>query len=177
MEKQTEKIKRFSKVICVLLRIVTIVLIILAAVELVAWIWSAYNLGTEMVTINGVDMNMPLLFKIGSTRVFLPIAWGSSYDFLGTSGLIPAVGLSGFLSIIFTLVGLRFVRRVFKLLRENGSPFREDVVKALKVLAIALLVVGCVSGLVAFLAGGVVWVLCLVFDYGRSLQNESDTTL
>jgi len=177
MEKQAEKIKRFSKVICVLLIIVTIVLIILAAAELLAWIWTAHNLGTEMVTINGVQMNMPLLFKVGNTRVFLPIAWGSSYDFLGASGLIPAVGLNGFLGTIFTLVGLRFVRKVFKLLRENGSPFRDDVVKSLKVLAIVLLVVGCFSGLVAFLAAGVVWVLCLIFDYGRSLQNESDTTL
>jgi len=177
MEKQVEKIKRFSRVIYVLLRIATIVLIILAAAELVAWIWSAYNFSTEMVTINGVNVNMPLLFKMGNTRVFLPIAWGSSYDFLGASGLVPAVGLNGFLSTIFTLVGLRFVRKVFKLLRENGSPFREDVVKTLKRLAIVLLVVGFVSGLIAFIAAGVVWALCLIFDYGRSLQNESDTTL
>ncbi|MCL1976468.1 MAG: hypothetical protein FWG61_09960 [Firmicutes bacterium] len=177
MEKQTEKIKRFSKVISVLLNIATIVFIVLAVAELLAWVWTTKNLGTEIVTINGVDMNVPLLFKIGNTSVCLPIMWKSGYDFLNANGFVPIVGLTGFLSTIFTLVGLRFVRKVFKLLRENGSPFRDDVIKALKRLAIVLLVVGCVSGLVAFIAAGVVWVLCLIFDYGRSLQNESDTTL
>jgi hypothetical protein len=62
-------------------------------------------------------------------------------------------------------------------LRDDGSPFREDIVRALKRLAIALLVIGALSGVIPLLAAGVVWVLCLIFSYGSALQSESDTTL
>jgi hypothetical protein len=92
-------------------------------------------------------------------------------------GIGSTVGIGGFIGVIFTIIALRFTKRVFRLLRENGSPFREDIVKALKRLTIILLITGTVSGAIPFLAAGIVWVLCLVFDYGRELQNESDTTL
>ncbi|MCL2163606.1 MAG: hypothetical protein FWH55_04255 [Oscillospiraceae bacterium] len=47
----------------------------------------------------------------------------------------------------------------------------------MKKLAIFLLIMSGVSGAVPFLAAGIVGVFCLIFDYGRTLQNESDTTL
>jgi len=96
--------------------------------------------------------------------------------FLGVRS-IPAVGFGDLLQTIFTIVGLGFAKTVFKLLRENGTPFRDNVVMSLKKLAVALLCVGAVSGVIPFLAAGIVWVLCLVFNYGRTLQNDSDTTL
>jgi hypothetical protein len=111
----------------------------------------------------------------------MPIIWKSGFDFSGIRALIPGVGFSvgidDFLGVIFTLIALRFTRRIFKLLRENGSPFREDIVKALKRLTIVLLITGGVSGAIPFLAAGIVLVLCMIFDYGRALENESDTTL
>jgi hypothetical protein len=79
--------------------------------------------------------------------------------------------------VILTLIVIRLAKKVFMLLRENGSPFREDVIKSLKRLTIFLLILGGVSGVVTFLAAGIVGVFCLIFDYGRVLQNESDTTL
>jgi hypothetical protein len=36
---------------------------------------------------------------------------------------------------------------------------------------------GFASGVVAFLAAGIAWALCLIFDYGCALQNENDTTI
>ena len=181
MEKQTEKIMRFSKVIYILLTIAIGVFIAIGISTLFAWLLTGTNLPTQIVTINGVDMEVPVLFKLGNTNVSLPIIWKSGFDFSGIQALIPGVGftvgIGDFLGVIFTIIALRFTRRVFKLLRENGSPFREDIVKALKGLAIVLLITGGVSGAIPFLAAGMVWVLCLIFDYGRTLQNESDTTL
>jgi len=181
MEKQTEKIMRFSKVVCILLNIAIGVFIAIGILTLVAWLLTGTNLPTEIVTINGVDMEVKVLFKLGNTNVTLPITWKSGFDFSGIQALIPGVGttvgIGDFLGVIFTIIALRFTRRVFKLLRENGSPFREDIVKALKRLTIVLLITGGVSGAIPFLAAGIVWVLCLIFDYGRELQNESDTTL
>lgn len=177
MEKQTEKIKQFSKIVSAFLNIAFISLIVAAALELLAWLWTASHWPTETTVIGGVTVEAPLLFQLGSTKVLLPVAWEPGFRFWTAGGSAPAIGFGEFLATVFTLVGLRFAKAVFKLLRENGSPFREDVVKALKRLAIALLCVGCVSGAIPFLSAGIVWVLCLIFDYGRKLQDESDTTL
>ena len=181
MEKQTEKIMRFSKVICTLLNIAIIAFIVIGALTLVAWLLSGVNLPTEILTIDGVDTEVSYLFKLGNSKVFFPMVWKSGFNFSSIQAFIPGisstVGIGDFISVIFTIIVLRFTLRVFKLLRKNGSPFKEGIVKALKKLTIALLITGGVSGAIPFLAAGIVWVLCLIFDYGRTLQNESDTTL
>jgi uncharacterized membrane protein YfcA len=94
----------------------------------------------------------------------------SDFDFLKFS-------FGDVLRTAFTIVALAYAKSTFHALRDNGSPFREDIVQRFKQLAIALLCVGVVTGVVGFLAAGIVWVLCLIFDYGCALQNESDTTL
>ena len=181
MEKQIEKIRQFSKVICILLTIAYITLIVIGVMVLSVWIWTTANLHTEVVMINGQEMELPLLFKLGETKVFLPVIWKAGFDFmgLGIQGFGSAVGVVNLnlVGVILTLIVIRFAKKVFLLLRDNGSPFREDVAKSLKKLAIFLLILGGVSGVVTFLAAGIVGVFCLIFDYGRMLQNESDTTL
>jgi hypothetical protein len=180
MEKQKEKIKQYSKIVYILLNIAIGVVIAISIIALLTWPISGLNLPTEIVNINGMDTEMPYLFKLGETHVYLP-TWQSGFDFSGIQAVLFGLGLNvgavGFFGCVFTIIGLWCTRRVFKLLRENGSPFREDVVKALKRLAIVLLFVGFASGVVAFLVAGIVWALCLIFDYGCALQNESDTTL
>jgi len=176
MEKQAEKIMRFSKVIYVLLKIAFIVLIVAGSLQALSLLLSLLNLNTEIVTIAGVEMEAPLLFKLGETKLYLPMAWESNFDIMGTRSLFE-IGFEDLMLTVFTIIGLGFGKSVFSLLRENGSPFRDDVVKSLKKLAIALLCMGVVAGLTSFFAAGIVWVLCLIFDYGRSLQNERDTTL
>jgi len=176
MEKQAEKIMRFSKVIYVLLKIAFIVLIVAGSLQALSLLLSLLNLNTEIVTIVGVEMEAPLLFKLGETKLYLPMAWESNFDIMGTRSLFE-IGFEDLMLTVFTIIGLGFGKSVFSLLRENGSPFRDDVVKSLKKLAIALLCMGVVAGLTSFFAAGIVWVLCLIFDYGRSLQNERDTTL
>ena len=176
MNKQAAKIKSFSKVIYILLKIAFITLIVVGALQAVSLLWSFLDLNTEVLTIAGVEAEYPLLFKLGETKVYLPIAWEPGFDFLGVRSVFTA-NLSGLLLTIFTIVGLGFAKAVFRLLRGNGSPFRDDVISSLKKLSIALLLMGAVSGFVPFVAAGVIWVLCMIFDYGRILQNESDTTL
>ena len=176
-ERQKEKIMRFSRIVYVLLRVAMIILIVVAVVELISWIWAGFGFETGTVTVGGTTMEAPLVGKLGNTSVYLPVAWNSGVDVLGLGGFFSSVTFGDFLGTVFTIVGLRVARSVFKLLKENGSPFRDDVIKSMKKLAIVLLVVGFVSGFISFIAAGIVWVFCLVFDYGRTLQNESDTTL
>jgi hypothetical protein len=181
MEKQTGKIMRFSKVICIFLNIAIGIFIAISILTLAAWFITGTDLPSEIVMVNGVEMEVPYLFKIGNTKVLMPVTWKSGFDLSGIQALIPGtrntVGIGDFLGVLFTIIALSFTKKVFRLLRDNGSPFREDIVKALKSLTIVLLVTGGVSGIIPFLAAGIVWVLCLIFDYGRALQNESDTTL
>jgi len=165
MEKQTEKIKKFSKVVYVLLRIAFIVLIVVFALELTAW----------MLTMAEIQP----IFKLGNTTVYLPVFVNEE-----TFEAIPFVRewfpinlLEEFLRTLFTIIAIRFAMKLFKQLKENGSPFRNEIVKELKKLAIVLLIVGCATGMIGFIASGIVWILYLIFDYGCVLQNESDTTL
>ena len=169
MEKQTQKIRKFSKVVYIFLRIAFVVFIVVGALELFTWI----------LTIAKVQP----IFKLGETTVYLyPVIELGDTD-VGSALLrewLPTFGEFGFEEILGTvaiIVALKFTMRVFKTLRDNGSPFREEVIKELKKLAIALLVLGAFTGIVGFLAAGIVWVLYLIFDYGCALQAESDTTL
>ena len=177
MEQQAEKIKRFSKVIYILLNIAFVASIVVSALAAVALLWSVLGMNTETVNVNGVAMEFPLLFKLGSVNVALPIAWRSDIDILRMSFSLPEAGFTYLLRIILTLVGIRYTKSVFKLLKADGTPFRAEIVTALRKLAVALLLVGVVSGAVPFLAAGIVWALCLIFDYGLALQSESDTTI
>ena len=166
MEKQTEKIKKFSKVIYILLRIAFVVFIVIASLELLAWI----------LTLAEVQP----IFKLGSVEVHLPVLEFSDNvagfpfvkDILAQMGVLEEI-----IRTIFVIVVVAIAMRLFGTLKDNGTPFRKDVVKHLKRLAITLLVLGGVTGVVGFLAAGIVWVLYLIFDYGCILQNESDTTL
>ncbi|MDR1664104.1 MAG: hypothetical protein LBR83_04170 [Clostridiales bacterium] len=179
MEERTKGIKSFSKFIYTTLSIVFVVLLVATIVGFAVWLWSATHLPTALVEINGRMMEVPYLFKIGNFEVFLPVIWESGFDFdsLRLGDVIPTINFGDLLRSVFILVGLSFAKDVFKRLREDGSPFRKEVVSSLKRFAIALLALGTVSGVVSLLAAAAVWVVCLIFEYGCMLQNESDTTL
>jgi hypothetical protein len=175
MEIHKEKIMRFSRVVHILLKITFIVCIVAGAFEALAWLWPSLGSNAEAVSAAGVAIEAPLLFKSGDVSIYLPMIWESGFDL--SINPAPLIDFRDLLLTVLTLVGLRYALSVFKLLREDGSPFRENIVKALKKLAIALLVIGALSGVIPLLAAGVVWVLCLIFSYGSALQHESDTTL
>jgi hypothetical protein len=176
MEKQRETIVNFSKVIYILLTISFIVLIVVGALQALSWSWSMLGLHNEVWSVAGIEMEAPLLFQLGEVRIFLPVMWDSGIDIMGVRS-VPIIGYADFLLTIFTIIGIGFAKSVFRLLRQNGSPFREDVVKAMKRFAIAMLCMGALSGVIPFLAAGIVWVLSLIFSYGHALQAESDSTL
>lgn len=180
MEVQKGKISKFSNVVSILLKIAIIVYIVLGVLVLVAWIMSGVNLPTESILVDGVEVQVQYLFKIGNTKVSMPIIWRQGFESTGITQILEGfvtVNISSFISIIMMTVCLRYARKIFIMLKEDGSPFREEIVKALKHLAIILVVVGAFTGLVSFTAAGMIWVLSLVFEYGCVLQKESDTTL
>ncbi|MDO4799360.1 MAG: hypothetical protein Q4A52_02450 [Bacillota bacterium] len=166
MKHQKEKIERFSKAVHIVIKIAFVVCVVAAVIQIMSWAVYTWDL--------------PYFLEIGGTRVMLPVILNHEITIGNWNTIIPNFLQANLLGIIQTtvlLIILSFTEKVFVLLKNDGTPFREPVVKALKKTAIALLVLGCVTGLIGLIAAGVVYVLSLVFDYGCTLQNESDTTL
>jgi len=161
MEKYTEKIKHFSKVIYILLQIAFVTLIVAGCLTALTWLIRA-------------DYIPAVLFKFGNTTVVLPhfplgsITIGDSAFHFGIAEVARSIA---------SLILIGIAKGIFKKLRIGGSPFRANIVKGLKTLSIALLCMSLFTGLETFLAAGIIWILCIIFDYGCALQNESDTTL
>jgi hypothetical protein len=172
-----QKIKRFSGIIYTLHKIAFVALIVIGVLEVLSWCLTVLALHTETVIVGGKSIEGPILFKIGDFKVYLPvfIMGGSDFD-LSSLGILK-FSFGDVLQTAFTIVIVAYAKGIFQILRDNGSPFREDVVEKFEKLAISLLCVGVVTGVVGFLAASIVWVLCLIFDYGCALQYESDTTL
>ena len=160
MEQYTEKIKKFSRVIYILLQIVFVALIVTGALEMVALI---VHLG-----------QIPALFKIGSITVVVP---SFIVDGITINGSTFNFGVVELVRTIIMLVIVITAKSILRKLQVDGSPFRAGIVVGLKMLSITLLVAAALTGLYSFVAAGVVWVLCMIFDYGCALQNENDTTL
>lgn len=97
-------------------------------------------------------------------------------DYAGITAIGCAIG--AFFCAVAT-VFFEFLRNIFTTLKESDTPFNEVMLRKIKISGIVLAVA-------AFLASGVgacaivalvVWCIYCVFDYGCSLQKESDETL
>jgi len=166
MNKQKEKISKFSKALCTVISVTFVVFIVIGILQVLSWVITIWDL--------------PHVFTIGDTRVILPVILTNSIKIGDTNLIIPGFvkgNLVGITQTIVTLIILSFTKSFFKLLCDDGTPFRTDVVKALRKTAIAIVVLALFTGVEGWIAAGVVYVLYLIFEYGCTLQNEIDTTL
>ena len=94
----------------------------------------------------------------------------------------PALIIFLVLVTIFVLVCAFLMRKIgtlFRNINQDYTPFTEENVKLIKLIAI----IGAVAALVevgigpAVLVGFVLWAVALLFDYGCVLQEESDEIL
>ncbi|MCL2698281.1 MAG: hypothetical protein FWE74_09415 [Oscillospiraceae bacterium] len=176
MQNNTAKIKKFSKVIYVLLKILFILCIVACVLLMATGILSLFNPDTNTIVIAGREIELFTVFSVGYMNVNLPVGWEADINFLGMS-FYPAVGFySSILSAVMA-VGTWFTMDVFKKLKEDASPFRSEVVRALKKTAVALLFVGIISGAMSLIAAAIVWLLSLIFEYGAQLQQQADETI
>jgi len=174
MENQKTKISVFSKFICIALTIAFVVYIVMLVLQVSSWIIAAWEL-PESFQLGNTKITLPTVFVLEYTKVYLTkdvteIAAELAPTFLWGSFI-------GIMQSVVTIVVLRFCKGLFVLLKDSGTPFRIEVVKSLRKTAIALLVLGVISEPAAWIAAGIAYVLSMVFEYGVSLQNESDTTL
>lgn len=166
MNNQKQKIQKLSRVVCKLITAAFVIFIIVGVMQIISYAVIKYDL--------------PYIFKLGNMHVVLPVILTNNINIGDTSINIPEFlqnNMLGIAGTVITLIILSFAKKFFKLLRDDGTPFREDVVNALHKMAIALCVLGIFNGIEVLLAALVVYVLSLIFEYGCTLQNEIDTTL
>ncbi|GAB2028199.1 hypothetical protein OfM2_21060 [Lactovum odontotermitis] len=163
MPTHQEKIKKFSSIVRKFISVFLVLAVIIVAVELIFGLLIALNI-------------RPVLFKMGSTTFTVPPFMTGSEIWGFPLENWPRV-IADIIQAIVTIIALRYAQAVFSLLGETGLPFTREVVSRLKQLTVALIVLGFVSGLVGLIAAAIAGVLCLIFDYGCELQQESDTTL
>jgi len=176
MESKKERVKKFSNIIYIILSIGFVACIIAGVFLLFIAILTLINPETTTFVIAGKEIELTTMFNIGNLSFNLPADWETDVNFLGLR-FYPAVSFYGFLLAVVTTVGVWFTRDIFNKLRKDASPFRDDVVRALKKTAVAMFAIGIISGIVPLVAAGIIWVLALIFDYGAELQQQADETI
>ena len=80
--------------------------------------------------------------------------------------------------LIFPVVIMHFVEKVFKEIKDGDSPFRQSVLKKLWVLFILLTLFALSSSIMfGLVIGFSLWCVLRMFEYGCELQRLSDETL
>ena len=170
MNPLVRKIARQSEVILVLAKVARIILYVLLGLSIL------------LLISTWVPGDQPIL-KIGGIQVYATIPLRSLLG-SGIAGQVKSltdsrIDLSAqMVAFVLAQVMLRMVTKLFTRIRESKSPFTEDVVKIIKVLAILLgLVVGVDNSILGIVVAFVIYTFALIFQYGAELQNQSDETL
>ena len=164
MNKETKlaQLKSACKVTAVIARILEIVCYVgagICAAGIIATATESFSLGLKFVEVGPED------------RIFSMLSENMEVK--------NAMIIFMVLLIIFLLVAAFLMRKLgtlFRNINKNYSPFTQENVKLIKLIAIAVAVVtfievGLIPGLIS---GFIIWSIALLFDYGCELQNESD---
>jgi hypothetical protein len=170
MKLQREKLQAVSKVFYIILVSITAVAAVFAAVQLFASIWSMLGLSGEEMMIDGLYVTLPDFFRIGDTNMFYRLGVFE----MGGIGLRPIVRtMSALLAMFMALCA-------FKQLKSGQTPFSKEVIRWFQRFAYALVLYNLlnISNVIAVVITGMIPLAIVhVLDYGRILQEESDTTL
>lgn len=132
---------------------------------------AAIERGDESININIEDFESGVFsFKVDQDKMIENGTYAETMALYVLTASIVCISVA-------IILGL--VQRIFTVMREEGSPFGENVLKRIKAIFIAIsIMVGLEIGLgVGLLAGLFFWCLYCILDYGAVLQREVDETL
>ncbi|MCL2564811.1 MAG: hypothetical protein FWE24_03245 [Defluviitaleaceae bacterium] len=167
MEYQKEYIRYISKFIHGLISLVLVVTITFALMQTFAFIWITLDMPLETVVVHERPVEVPYLLRIGDINIFTPIVREFGFGF----------SLRTVLWAIPPIIALAFAKNVFKKLKKGHTPFTKEVVRGFNYFAIAFIVVAVNTNVITVVFASIVFAMSFIFDYGRSLQDESDTIL
>ncbi|MCL2187933.1 MAG: hypothetical protein FWB87_04130 [Defluviitaleaceae bacterium] len=191
MEKQCNSnsqgdLKGFSSMIYKILGVVLVLYPLIVVSNILSELWRIF--GMEADAINLWIFGLQLL-RIEDSSAFIPVfTWGITIyadspvrDF----SVLYATIISAALLFVHCLivVGIFYLRAIFKELKSGMSPFSEKMMQrilSLAWLATMLIIFEAISqrlSLTNIVLLITTWLLYYIFEHGRTLQNESDTTL
>jgi len=185
-EKQMGDIKGFSNALYKVLCVVIVTYPILIISNILSEIWRIFGMTVDVVNMGIFDIQ---LLRIEDSPIFIPVTtWGISiYPNSPVMELSVAyasvIAVALFIAHCLIMVGIFYFRAIFKELKCGTSPFSRKMVGrilSLAWLATFLTIFDAVNqnlSLTHIVLLVTTWLLYYIFDYGRKLQDESDTTL
>jgi hypothetical protein len=178
-----ENIKKICKVVYIILTIGVIVWGIYGVMLVLEDIWVSMGLPMETITISNIgwfSFEEAHLLRFEGTGVFIPII-DTGWIPAGFDNVIVTTIFNVFVVSLFMTFWL-FIRSIFKDLKNGGSPFSRKISIAAYFVSAFIFFDAVHSGrlhweFAAIFPAALVGLLGFVFDYGRILQEESDTTL
>ena len=180
-------IKGFSRALYKILGVVAILYPIIIVTNILSEIWRIFGRTVDVITMGVFDI---LLLRFEDSSIFIPAtSWGITIygDSPVREPVVFEIALiAGLLLIAHCLiyVGVFYLKAIFKELKSGMSPFNEKMVGRILSLAwiATFLTIGEVLSnqhvsLINVVLLVITWLLYYVFEYGRKLQDESDTTL
>ena len=176
IENRREKLKRYSKRTYRILIVVLVLTIILWVSYFLYGVWQRLELPI-LDTIGSGHFNIALL-GVGESLIGIP-AVGIGFVHIST---LPRYNFAGFvmMSLVWffmTVAPLFYVVHIFRELGNGCSPFDERISKAARVLAVLLVIIAINTSWILLVAAALMGLFARIFDYGRLLQEENDTTL
>ena len=186
MKNKKMRVQVFSKVVYRILTVAVIIYAVMAVTDVLSEIWAVMDGVIETTTIGrwlpfGLDVQ---LLRIGQSSIVIPavnFGFAASPYMPIPNSLVAQVALFTFLSLLLhgMIAGcLMYTRFIFGQLKNGASPFSQRVVWFIRMLAlIATIRLIYDMTLIGIILVVIVWLIYYAFEYGRTLQDESDTTL
>ena len=185
-ETQTGDIKGFSNMLYKVLGVIAITYPLLIVSNILSEIWRIYGLALDVISLGVFSVQ---LLRFDGSSVFIPaVTWGISIfpnspvrNFAMAEATV--IGAALLVAHCFIMVGILYLRNIFKQLKSGVSPFSTKMVG--HILSIAwyatiLTIFDTVNqrlSLVNIVLLVTTWLLYYIFEHGRKLQEESDATL
>ena len=178
-------IKGFSRAVYKLLGAAAIFYALVITLHILSELWSILGGTVDVVSVGGWWPFELQLLRIGQSSVFIP-ASNFGLTVIGVNVTMP-VSAAARAALVLTIAliahgllmtCLLYVRAMFGELKDGVSPFSSKMVTRILMLAviITLLTVADLS-LSGIMLMVIMWLVYYIFEYGRKLQDESDTTL
>ena len=180
-------IKEFSSLLHKVLGLVAIVYPIFIIMHILSELWRIFDWSIDVITIGGwqpfvIDIQM---LHIGQSSIFIPAATFGITLYGGSTFTPDPTSLNIVMTIVLLLLAngalmgaILYFRAMFKELKNGVSPFSDKMVWRISTLVIFITVFAIMNITITnIIVLAFAWLMYYVFDHGRKLQNESDTTL
>ena len=183
-------IKSFSKIAHYVLGVAIVVYTIAIVNVIIAEIWLFLGTAVEIITVGSIRPFFFDLYRVqlGSAgTAFIPL-----FPFRLTAFSVANApeNISPFSSLVFvlflTVIGglialgvMLYLRFILRELKRGVSPFSPKMVDRFLLVTIFITVNALISNpsFATITLAGFMWLMYYIFDHGRKLQEESDTTL